>query len=143
MKLINNLVFKGNCREAFECYAEVLGGEIKAMFPFGEAPGGPPVDEQHRDKIMHAWLEVGDQAMMGCDAPPAYQRDMGGFSVAFHTDDPTEAKRVSEALAHGGTTSMPLAATFWSPAFAMLTDRFGTPWIINTNPPVGWTPGQV
>lgn len=143
MKLVNNLVFKGNCREAFEYYAEVLGGQIKAMFPFRDAPDGMPIDEQFRDKIMHAWLEVGDQAMMGCDAPPAYQKEMGGFSVALHTDDPAETTRIVDALAKDGTTSMPLGPTFWSPAFAMLTDRFGTPWIINTTPPAGWMPGIV
>ena len=142
MKLVNNLVFKGNCREAFEHYAEVLGGEIKAMFPFGEAPGGMPTDEQYRDKIMHAWLDIGDQSLMGCDAPPAYQQDMGGFSVALHTDDAGQATRVFEALAERGKVSMPLGPTFWSPCFGMLTDRFGTPWIINTTPAAGWTPGQ-
>jgi PhnB protein len=26
---------------------------------------------------------------------------------------------------------MPLAATFWSPAFGMVTDRFGTRWMIS------------
>jgi PhnB protein len=26
---------------------------------------------------------------------------------------------------------MALGETFWSKAFAMLTDRFGTPWMIN------------
>ena len=143
MKLVNNLVFKGNCREAFEYYAKVLGGEIKTLYRFGDAPNGMPVHEHFQDKIMHAWLEVGDQAMMGCDAPPAYQRDMAGFSVALHTDDATETGRIVEALAQGGTASMPLGPTFWSPAFAMLTDRFGTPWIINTTPPAGWTPGAV
>ena len=142
MRLVNNLIFKGDCRKAFERYAEVLRGEIKAMFRFGDAPAGMPVDEQFRDKIMHAWLEVGDQAIMGCDAPPAYQQDMGGFSVALHTDDAVETKRVVDALAEGGKTTMPLGPTFWSPAFAMLTDRFGTPWMISTNPPAGWTPGQ-
>jgi PhnB protein len=140
MKLVNNLVFKGNCREAFEHYAEVLGGEIKAMFAFGAAPDGMPVDEQNRDMIMHAWLQIGDQAIMGCDAPPAYQQEMGGFSVAFHSDDAQEAKRVFDGLVEGGKTAMPFGSTFWSPAFGMLTDRFGTPWIVNTNPPEGWTP---
>lgn len=27
---------------------------------------------------------------------------------------------------------MPIATTFWSPRFGMLTDRFGTPWMITT-----------
>ena len=26
---------------------------------------------------------------------------------------------------------MPLGETFWAHRFAMLTDRFGTPWMIN------------
>ena len=31
---------------------------------------------------------------------------------------------------------MPLAPTFWSPAFGMLRDRFGTTWMITTQPGV-------
>lgn len=27
---------------------------------------------------------------------------------------------------------MPFGKTFWSPAFGMVTDRFGTPWMVNT-----------
>lgn len=142
MKLVNSLFFKGNCREAFERYAEIFGGDIKAMFRFGDAPPGMPVDERDRDKIMHAWLQIGDQALMGCDAPSAYQRDMGGFSVAFHTDDVAEARRIFADLAAGGTAAMPFGPTFWSPAFGMLTDRFGVPWTVNTNAPAGWTPAQ-
>jgi PhnB protein len=140
MKLVNNLVFKGDCRPAFELYAKILGGEITAMFAFGDAPGGMPVDETSKGLIMHAWLQIGDQALMGCDAPKAYEQDMGGFSVAFHTDDAAEARRVFDALAEGGTTRMPFGPTFWSPAFGGLVDRFGTPWMINTTPAEGWTP---
>jgi PhnB protein len=135
MKLVNNLMFKGNCQEAFEHYAQVLRGEIKAMLRFRDAPDGSPLDEPFADKIMHAWLDVGDQAIMGCDAPPAHQQDTAGFSVALHTEDAGEAARVYEGLSPGGQVSMPLGPTFWSPAFAMVTDRFGTPWTINTTPP--------
>jgi PhnB protein len=59
---------------------------------------------------------------------------MSGFSVAYHSEDAAEARRVFDALAEGGVTTMPFAETFWSPGFGMLTDRFGTPWMINTNP---------
>lgn len=142
MKLINNLVFKGNCRQAFEAYAEILGGKITAMFSFADAPPGMPMDGVDPAMIMHAWLEIGDQAIMGCDAPAHYAQDMGGFSVSYHTEDGTEAQRVFEALAEGGSTMMPFGPTFWSPAFGMLTDQFGTPWMVNTIPAEGWTPGQ-
>lgn len=135
MKLVNNLFFPGTCREAFTHYAEVLGGEIKAMFPFGEATGDDPLSDQHPELIMHAWLEVGDQALMGCDSPPEYQTAMKGFSVALHVEDATEARRLFDVLVEGGTASMPFKETFWSPGFGMLTDRFGTPWLINTKGP--------
>lgn len=29
---------------------------------------------------------------------------------------------------------MPFAETFWSPGFGSLIDRFGIPWMINTQP---------
>ncbi len=133
MKLVTNLFFSGNCREAFEFYAQTLGGEIKAMFPFGSAPGNASAGAEHPDLIMHAWLEVGDQSLMGCDTPPEAETVMKGFSVSLHVDDPSEAKELFDALGTGGTVVMPFEKTFWSPGFGMLTDRFGTPWLINTS----------
>jgi PhnB protein len=100
------------------------------MLTFGETPDDEPADRQ--DLIMHAWLQVGDQAIMGCDSPPEFRRETGGFSVAIHTGDRAEAERIFAALAQGGTVSMPFEETFWSPGFGMLTDRFGTPWLVNT-----------
>ncbi len=134
MKLVTNLVFKGECRQAFEFYAKVLGGKLTGMHTFGEAPGDMPIDPSFKDKIMHAWLDVGDQSLMGCDAPPGYQEDMGGFSATYHSQDAAETKRVYDALSEGGKITMPFNATFWSPGFGMFTDRFGTPWMVNTIP---------
>jgi PhnB protein len=34
-------------------------------------------------------------------------------------------------LAEDGTVRMPIQETFWATRFGMLTDRFGTPWMIN------------
>ena len=45
-----------------------------------------------------------------------------------------EGQRVFDALAAGGQVTMPFAATFWSPGFGMVTDRFGTPWMVNVAP---------
>ena len=98
MKLINNLNFNGRCREAFERYAEVLGGKLTAMHTFGEMPGNK-VDAAWQDKIAHAWLQVGDQAIMGCDAPPEYSQPMGGFSVTLQAESTAEARRIFAALA--------------------------------------------
>lgn len=135
MKLNANLNFDGRCREAFERYAAVLGGEIKAMMTFGDLPEMQGAAGDARERIAHAWLEVGDQVLTGNDAPNAsYVEPIGGFSVALHADSPEEARRFYEGLAEGGEATFPLGPTSWSPCFGMLTDRFGTPWMINTNP---------
>lgn len=43
----------------------------------------------------------------------------------------SEAAPVFDALSEGGKVIMPLHKTFWAESFGMLTDRFGTPWIVN------------
>jgi PhnB protein len=137
MKIVTSLSFQGQCREAFEFYAKVLGGQITAAYPFGEGPpDGPPMAPKYKDWLMHAWLDVGDQSIMGADMPPEFapniDKPKNGFDVTFHTDDPAEARRVFDALSEGGQIGMPFAATFWSPGYGSFTDKFGVPWMINT-----------
>ena len=45
--------------------------------------------------------------------------------------DTAEGQRVFKALADGGQVAMPFEKTFWSEGFGMVTDRFGTPWMVN------------
>ena len=132
MRLTPSLDFDGRCREAFERYAVLLGGEIKAMLTYGELPEMKDAPEERRGRIAHAWLQFGDQALMGGDAPPGHVKPAGGFSLALHADTPEEARRLYDGLAEGGLATVPLGPTSWSPCFGMLTDRFGTPWMINT-----------
>ena len=44
MKIVTSLSFQGQCREALEFYARILGGKVTAAFPFGEGPPDMPVD---------------------------------------------------------------------------------------------------
>lgn len=138
MKIVTSLSFQGQCREAFDFYAEVLGGKVTAAFPFGEGPPDMPVDPKYKDWLMHAWLDVGDQSIMGADLPVEYapniDKPKNGFDVTVHFSDTTEAKRVFDALSEGGTVIMPFGETFWSPGYGNLIDRFGIPWMVNTNP---------
>jgi PhnB protein len=68
---------------------------------------------------------------MASDAPPNDHRQPQGFSLSVSVKDPTEAERVFAALAENGTIQMPIAQTFWSVRFGMLTDQFGMPWMVN------------
>ena len=146
MKIVTSLTFKGNCREAFEFYARVLGGKITAAFPYGDGPPDMPVGPQYRDWLMHAWLEVGDQAIMGADMDtdwaPNVDKPRNGFDVSLHTGDAIEAKRWFDGLSDGGKVVMPFGETFWSPGYGNLVDRFGVPWMVNTVASADWTPSQ-
>ena len=65
-----------------------------------------------------------------------------GFDVSLHTDDLAQARRWFEQLSEGGKQVMPFAETFWSPGFGSLVDRFGIPWMVNTDGGPDWKPTQ-
>jgi len=134
MQLTPYLIFNGQCKEAFTFYEQCLGGKIVAMFAHKDTPVAEHVSAAAQDLIMHARLAVGDAVLMGSDSPPEmYEREEKpqGHYVSLHVDTPTEAERVYQALAEGAEVRMPLQETFWAQRFAMLVDRFGTPWMIN------------
>jgi PhnB protein len=131
MQLNPYLTFNGQCEAAFKFYEKVLGGKIEAMMPHEGSPMAEHVPPEWRSKIMHARLSVGDEILMGSDAPPDRYEQMKGFSVTLGIDDPRDAERVFHALSKNGTVQMPIQKTFWAARFGMLVDQFGTPWMIN------------
>ena len=131
MRLSTHLHFEGQCEEAFRFYSELLGGKITFMARFSDTPAALEVPESYRPKIMHATMELGGGLVMGADAPPGRYEKPQGFAVALHYKDVAEAERIFRALAEGGDVRMPFMKTFWSPGFGMVTDRFGTPWMVN------------
>lgn len=138
MQIVTSLSFQGQCRQAFEFYAKVLGGEITSAFPYGEGPPDMPVGPQYKDWLMHAWLQVGDQAIMGADMDtdwaPNVDKPKNGFDVTLHTKDAAEARRWYDELSEGGKVVMAFDKTFWSPGYGSFVDKFGVPWMINTIP---------
>ena len=60
-----------------------------------------------------------------------YSAASGMTAQQLNVDNIAEAERVFNALKENGTVKMPLEKTFWAIRFAMLTDQFGTPWMIN------------
>lgn len=137
MQLNPYLMFNGTCEAAFKFYAEALGGKIVAMLPHEGSPMEQQVPPEWRKKIMHARLIFGDEVLMGSDCPPDRYEPMKGFSVTLGVDDPAEAERIFDALSPGATIGMPIQETFWARRFGMLVDRFGTPWMINCEKPMG------
>jgi PhnB protein len=80
---------------------------------------------------MHTSITLGDRNLMASDSPAGQHKPMQGFSLSLYYDTPEEAKQKFDLLAEGGTIHMPIGPTFWTKAFGMLTDRFGTPWMVS------------
>ena len=119
MQLNPYLMFNDQCEAAFKFYEKCLGGKIVAMMPHAGTPAESHVSPQRRDKIMHARLIVGDEVLMGSDAPPGHQDAMKGFSVTLGTRDPAEAERIFDALAKNGTVRMPMPLLQGAPLSVM------------------------
>jgi PhnB protein len=133
MKISPYLNFPGNCEEAFKFYEKTFGGKIEFRMTHGESPMAAQVEADWRDKIMHISLRIGDDVILGSDAPPQYQQKTQGFYISISLKDAAEAKRVFNALAENGQVNLAFSETFWSPGFGMLIDRFGIPWMVNTD----------
>ncbi len=136
MQLNSHLHFSGQCEEAFKFYEKCFGGKIEGFFRYEGAPGADSqmVPPDWRNKVMHVSMKIGNQVLMGMDAPPDRFQKPQGFHVNIALKNVDEGKKLFEILSEKGNVSMPFAKTFWSPGFAMFEDRFGTPWMINCTP---------
>ena len=128
------LFFGGRCEEAIDFYRTALGAEVEMLMRFNESPAPTPpgmLQAGFEKKVMHASIRVrGVQlfASDGCDDKSKFD----GFRLALTVPTEADAKRSFDALAAGGSVQMPLAKTFWSPCYGMVTDRFDVGWMVMT-----------
>jgi PhnB protein len=126
------LFFGGRCDEALEFYKSTLGAKVDYLMRYKEGPHPMPagaVPAGYENKVMHATFRIGETTLMASDGS-GNEPGFGGFCLSLAVPTQAEANRVFTALAAGGQVRMPLAKTFWSPCFGMLTDRFGLGWMI-------------
>jgi PhnB protein len=130
MKLYTHLNFGGNCEEAFQFYAKLLGGRITTMMRVSDLPDDMPKPSGSRDAVIHAALSIDGGELIGNDVPPDHFQPVRSSYLYLAVDSAEEAERIYAALSDGGKVSMPLEETFFATRFAQLRDRFGTLWTI-------------
>lgn len=135
MQLNTYLHFEDNCREAFEFYRSVFGGEFSWIATFADGPDDmPSVPDHEKDRIMHVSLNVGDSVLMGSDTTSLFgpPPNVGNnYSVSISADSREETDRLFAALSEGGNVAMPPADMFWGAYFGMCTDKFGVNWMLS------------
>lgn len=114
-----HLTFTGRCLEAFEHYAELLGGSVEEVCLL----------EAHGPAVELAVLRVQNWTLIGTDRPMPAET---GHEVALMlcTGSRGEAWTLYRDLALDGQITTPMGVTRWAELAGGLIDRFGTAWIV-------------
>ena len=128
------LIFNGRTQEALDFYSKAIGAKIGLIHRFKDAPDQSMCAPGTGEKIMHSSFQVGDATVMASDGQCMAGAGFEGFSLSINVKQEADAKKFFDALSQGGQVTMPLTKTFFSPAFAMVKDRFGVSWMIHQQP---------
>ncbi|GAA4722078.1 VOC family protein [Brevibacillus fulvus] len=135
VRLIPYLVMNGNAREAIQFYESALGATVVFQQKFTDMPQHPDysLPEEAKERIAHASLKVGDSELMFSDTFPGQPHHSGNqVTICISSDSKEQSQKLYEALREGGQVHMPLQETHFSPAYAIVTDKFGVTFQINT-----------
>ena len=124
------LGFRDNAREAMDFYQSVFGGDI-VRTTYGEYDASE--DPAEKDKIMHSELTTTSGfSLMASDAPKGMELPTSSsVSVSLSGEDEAELTGYWDKLIDGGSVMMPLNKAPWGDSFGMVTDKFGTAWMVN------------
>ncbi len=124
------LFFDGKCDDAIDFYKKAVGANPTMLMRFKDAPDKSMIAPGTENKVMHAQVEIGDAKVLMSDGRCQGKTNFQGFSLAISARSEAEADKMFGALSEGGQVTMPMAKTFFSPRFGMLTDKFGVGWMI-------------
>lgn len=130
-----HLNFAGQARAALEFYANVFGATpiIMTYGAMGQAERASSADDV-------IWGQVASDdgfRIMAYDVQAGRDYDAGSnaFYVSVRGTEIEEIQTRWDALADGATILQSIGPSPWSPAYGMLTDRFGITWILDVAQP--------
>ena len=127
------LFFDGRCQEALDYYVSALGAKVEMSMRFKDSPepaGHGQMPPGSENNVMHASFRIGDTVVMASDGYGKGKPVFQGFALSLSVQSVADADRYFSVLAKGGTITQPLTKTFFAPSFAMVTDKFGVPWMV-------------
>ncbi|USB33199.1 VOC family protein [Paenibacillus sp. YPG26] len=128
LKFTPFIMLDGHANEAIGFYEKALGAQVVFKQTYGESPeaGGTPLSEEAKNRIAHSVLVVGDSELYVSDFEPGQHFERGDqVNICITVKEEAEAERIYEALRADGKVLLPLQPIYFSPAYGMVTDRFG------------------
>jgi PhnB protein len=114
-------------------YERALGGTLEVLMRNSDSPFAAQTPKEYADRIIHARLALpGGGTLYAGDCPPQMPYSgIHGVGLTLNFDTVSQATAAFNALVEGGRITMALQPMFWANIWGMLTDKFGTPWIVN------------
>jgi len=130
-QLVPYIFLYGRCEEALEFYKSVFGGSYE-MMRVADTPVASEMPPDSGNSVMHASFTADTIAFMASDGRDVktVDPDAGNISLALSFDDGARGEGIFNALAAGGKVGMPIDKAFWGGRFGMVTDKFGTEWML-------------
>ncbi|MBY0161903.1 VOC family protein [Paenibacillus lautus] len=125
------IMLDGGAREAITFYEQALDAKVVFKQTFSEA--GQVVSEEERDRVAHSVLKIGGTDLLVADTDPGVRFAPGKqVNICITIADKEKAQKYYEALKEGGQVDHPLQEVYFSPAYGMVTDKFGVTFQIFT-----------
>lgn len=126
LKAVPFIMLDGHAAEAISFYERALGATLIFKQTYGEGPDSANIPKEDHGKLAHSVLRIGEVELYVADVFPELTHRTGNqVNICLVTKDASEAKRYFEALAVGGQVNIPLGPVHFSPAYGMVTDKFG------------------
>ncbi|WP_088043332.1 VOC family protein [Bacillus sp. EAC] len=135
VQLNSFLMMNGNAKEAIDFYREALDAKLLFSQTFGDAPEDPksPLPENLKDLVSHAIIKIGETNIMIADMFPSMTyRNGNNVNICITTNEIEKSHSFYKLLKEEGHVVMPLQQVHFSPAYAIVTDKFGVTFQIFT-----------
>ena len=128
MSLSFHINFDGRCAEAFRFYESNLGGVIGSLLAYRDSPASASVPDHWQEKILHGNISIDHIELAGTDLSADEYEKPRGFCLLLRLPSEDRVKSLFEEFKQQGEVILPPRQTFWSPCYAIVSDRFGVPW---------------
>ncbi|CAM4364460.1 MAG: VOC family protein [Paenibacillus macerans] len=131
------IALNGQAEEAIAFYEQALQAKVAFKQTFGEMPEPQqPMTDEVKKRIAHSILKLGETELYVCDIFPGEPHQPGSqVTVCLTSSTADYTQQLYEALKEGGRVDLPLQSIYFSPAYAVVTDKFGVTFHLFTNRP--------
>jgi PhnB protein len=122
--------FNGNCRQAFEFYKSVVGGQL-SLQTIGDSPASAHFPPAMKDKVLHGSLAADGVTIFGSDVAEPELTQGNNVFLCLVCKSKEEIETLFSKLSQGAKINTPLKHEFFG-IYGDLVDKFGIKWMFQS-----------